>query len=217
MTGYLEAEYAHTKKSRFPTALAEFLKTKLDMSDVMHVSDIGAGTGDYLEPWKRFGRGLLAVDRENGVRSMYHETIDWAYWDFVSELGGTTDLIICKSVIEHMRDPVGFVKSIAGRTQQLVLICPDFETCYLDFYDDPTHITPMTLKGLEQTVIMAGYKVHSSGRFAQTPFLVNKPALAALLRLLIPKRFGRWVLRRFGIDWFRRASQLACYVVVRHE
>jgi SAM-dependent methyltransferase len=220
---YLEAEYANAKKSSFPAALQRFLAEKTGVElreDLPKIVDIGAGTGDFLAAWGGQQYATVGVDREYGIKTGNIASVhQFLLWDFQSRplfSGGAADIVLCKSVIEHMADPIGFVQLVAlfaRRDGKVILMAPDFETCSLDFYDDPTHVSPMTLKGLEQTVRMAGFEVEQSGTFTQTPFLLRHPRLASVLRLLTPKRLALLLFRKYGIDGPRRASQAACYVI----
>ena len=58
-------------------------------------------------------------------------------------------------------NPIYFLKECRRTLKPnglLVVITPDFSTAFKKFYDDPTHVFPLTKESLKRCAIEAGFK-----------------------------------------------------------
>jgi SAM-dependent methyltransferase len=72
--------------------------------------------------------------------------------------------IHCWHVIEHLDDALTFMSEIYRVLKNgglLVLATPNFASAYRAFYDDPTHISPLTRESLRRIALNAGFKEES--------------------------------------------------------
>lgn len=73
---------------------------------------------------------------------------------------GIFDAINASCVIEHLSNPIDFLKQchrLLITNGLLVIITDDFAEQYKTFYDDPTHKSPLTKEGLKRCAIEAGF------------------------------------------------------------
>ena len=85
-----------------------------------------------------------------------------------------------------------------GKTINLI---PDWESQFKTFYDDVTHITPLTLAGAKQAVIFAGFKNVQSEKFRQLPKCWKYPLLNKLADGIAP--FVRHRTKNKTLRWIR--------------
>ena len=83
--------------------------------------DVGCGAGLLAEPLARLGAQVTAIDASAqliGVAREHATAMDVAI-DYraaaIEQTGGQFDLITCMEVIEHVAEPVAFVKALAQR------------------------------------------------------------------------------------------------------
>ena len=112
------------------------------------------------------------------------------------------DVIFSKSVVEHISD-IGHLFKESKRVLKdkgvIITLCPDWKTDFLNFYDDPTHIRPFTIRGLAVAHVLAGFELKKSIEFLQLPFTWGSKYIENLIRLLfyfVPKRF-KWSDKNF--------------------
>jgi len=98
--------------------------------------------------------------------------------------------VICLAVLEHLHNPVFFIREINRVTKKggtIFLSTPNWSYSYKNFFDDYTHIRPYTKKSLyhifednnfEQISILPGYR--------NKPFWMYKIPLAFLFASLLP-------------------------------
>lgn len=97
------------------------------------VAEIGCGLGYFLlEAAKYFERRVgadLCESVGSRVRGMGCEFVCGGPLDILDRCGGGFDLVVAVGVLEHVYDPVFFVRScqkLLGRTARLVLVAPDW-------------------------------------------------------------------------------------------
>lgn len=221
MSSYLEAEYAHRLETPFPTALMWYIQGLIPYP--AKVFDVGAGTGDFGDVWPsavkfldtgpeglREGRKdrFMKYDFENGPATAQREA---------------ADLVFSKSVIEHQRDPVKFLRGLGDLTNNngyVVVMAPDWKTCKETFYDDPTHVTPITQEGLYLAAKMAGLHVLHMERVMQTPGLLGpglQRKIGNLYGSLVSEPVALWLEKVTGNPWFRWAKQKAVLMIAMRE
>ena len=72
------------------------------------------------------------------------------------------DAIYSKSLIEHINNHQLFFsecKRVLKESGKIIIYTPDWETQYLHFYDDLTHIKPFTTISLEDTFKLMDLKI----------------------------------------------------------
>jgi SAM-dependent methyltransferase len=154
----------------------------------MRLLDIGCGRGDFAEAFEAEGLTVDGVDREatEGFPSGVHFTRA----DLTQPLpypDNTFDVVFSKSVVEHMLDPERFVReNLRVLKQEGLLICmtPDWKTTLYVFYDDHTHVRPLTVDGMRDLLTISGARNVSSEIFYQLPMLWRHPWLIVFSKLL---------------------------------
>jgi SAM-dependent methyltransferase len=87
---------------------------------------------------------------------------------------GSVDCAVSLAVIEHLRDPSYFMSEVFRclKPGGVVYLCtPNFQYCFRNFYDDPTHVRPYTPASLER--LLSLYRFERVNTF---PGLRCKPA-----------------------------------------
>ena len=67
----------------------------------------------------------------------------------------------CRHVIEHVREPLALMREMRRVLRPeglLVLLTPDFRHAYRTFYDDHTHIRPLTAESLRRLMLDSGFR-----------------------------------------------------------
>lgn len=220
MSEYLKAEYGNRPGSDFPTALKRHIRDV-----VWHpalVLDVGSGTGDFGTAWYRSNTRVLFLDTgPAGLR--YGRERSWVGYDFdagpTPSLRNKADLVFSKSVVEHMRDVPKFVADLSAMAVTggyVVIMAPDWQTTSLTFYDDPTHVSPITPAGLRLAAEMAGLKVIKLETVKQTSRLIRPGFwrdMAWVYEHLVPQVAALWLEKHTGWSWFRWAKQRAVLLI----
>ena len=104
--------------------------------------------------------------------------------------------------IEHMREPLSFLEACYALLKpngKVVVLTPDWEANMKVFYDDVTHVSPLTRESMRQALELAGFEDIQVFRFRQLPVTWNSASmnfLAASIAPLVPPRskrkFFRW-------------------------
>jgi SAM-dependent methyltransferase len=112
------------------------------------------------------------------------------------------DVIYSKSVIEHMLDPLNFVSEsfrVLKPGGTLLVLTPDWEANYRTFFDDFTHVRPMSRRSMNLLLSMLDPKTLDIYRFRQLPITWKFPIVnlfCAVISPFIPvntrKPFFRW-------------------------
>jgi ubiquinone/menaquinone biosynthesis C-methylase UbiE len=104
--------------------------------------------------------------------------------------------------VEHISDIDHFLKEskrVLKNKGVIITVCPDWSTDFVNFYDDPTHIRPFTIRGLSVAHELAGFEIKKSIEFLQLPFTWDSIHIENLIRLFfyfVPKRF-KWSDKNF--------------------
>ncbi|MDB2549230.1 class I SAM-dependent methyltransferase [Porticoccaceae bacterium] len=139
--------------------------------DIKRLIDVGAGYGMFLDEWRAFDSAteLVAVEPSSSLagecRAKGFHTVEQIAED-VKGYDGYADLVVCFEVLEHVFDPLSFLKSLAklARPGGLVLI----STLSIDGFDlqvlwdkssqvfPPHHINFLSVEGFKNLFQRAG-------------------------------------------------------------
>jgi SAM-dependent methyltransferase len=159
------------------------------------VLDFGCGKGEYITAFRQLKLKVVGVDSRVETQPGYHKCdIEKEHLPFVDN---TFDVIFSKSTIEHIHNPDHLFNELYRVLKpggKVILMTPDWETNYKEFYIDYSHVTPYTRKSLREALLIFGFKNVNVEQFYQLPLLWRCPHLkflAALTRKLIPDQF-KW-------------------------
>ncbi len=125
---------------------------------------------------------------------------------------GSMDAVTCIHLIEHLRDPSSLLSEIyrllkrggcvyfeTPHPKSLVLSSPPGRaagTFTLNFYDDPTHVCPVSLGRLAKLVHHLGLEVVKTGRARNWLF-----AMAHLVFVFLPPSRKKYTARVHWLGW----------------
>lgn len=168
--------------------------------------DVGCGSGEVV---RRVSRGLRAagfgVDKVKGydvsphVHELAGEGIEYVFGDF-AQSEDSADLVTLFDVVEHVPDPIGFLREVAQRTDVLVLHIPLDNTFnnalrnrFRRLLRDPGHLFFMDTVSALNLVALAGARVvEYDYTFA---FLSPSGHRSVLSRIVLP---GRWLFAKLS-------------------
>jgi SAM-dependent methyltransferase len=200
-----------------PFKVEAFLKVWRDLSQqrkmrVRSYADVGCGGGGVASLVRQYlmgdGVSLDAVagyDVSPHVLSLRHEGVEFYYGDFC-KTNAHYDLVTLFDVMEHVPDPVNFLKEVAARCNFLALHIPldrSWANCFFDRFrkrlNYPGHLvmldTPMALTLLAMSGITALDYSYTHGYSAPSG------TMTALQKLVFPFRaaiacFNPWMASR---------------------
>ncbi len=123
--------------------------------------DIGCSVGNLLsiDPPNSVGidgdAQAVSVCRERGFSAEVADVNDPL--PFADESFGTVN---ARHVIEHLWDPTSFLKEVyrvMKAPARLVLVTPDFRYAFRVFYNDHTHVHPLTRESLRRLALEVGF------------------------------------------------------------
>lgn len=139
-----------------------------DMPAARRVLDVGAGPATFVRMAQGAGYDALALDIEVSVRALWSGAripgvlADGFRLPFRNEV---FDVVRVKEVIEHVEDPRGLLLAARGVLTSEGHVIAHVPSPYSQFYpianfwDDYTHVRPLTRKGLERLFADAGFRV----------------------------------------------------------
>ena len=214
--GYVAFEYNSEVRplTEYPKLLAKYLFDRFEMDDRTNLLEVGSGRGEGIIEFAKLGVICTCVDSDQdalvGIEQRCKElglkitTVRSDAENILPFPDTTFDVVYTKSLIEHISDPVSFFKeskrllTSKGKTVNLI---PDWESQFKNFYDDVTHITPLTLVGAKQAVVFAGFKNVYSETFRQLPKCWKYPVLDKLADFIAP--FVRYRTKHKTLRWIR--------------
>jgi len=190
MVNYLDVTY--NKKLRF--------KTNYDTSFVEHLIkqfnlkpgkflDIGCGTQNIMKLFKEKGFDVYGADiinpkekSEFDIRCNNFETENLKF--DTNEF----DVVFCKSVVEHLRNPENIIKD-AQRVLKpggtIIVLTPSWlHTYWGPFYIDHTHVTPFMVSSLNKLLLLGDFDVYSTKEFYQFPIVWKLPFLKYICKFI---------------------------------
>lgn len=171
MKNYVEVAYQEKEKpfGEYPLLLAKYLMCRYQLKRGMRILDSGCGRGEFLHAFSYLGMEASGVDisgycKEACVVNFNEDRLPFPDNYF--------DAVFSKSVIEHINNTEHYIdemKRVLKKGGILLIMVPDWETQYLIFYQDPTHIHPYTTKSLDRLLNMCGFRHVRTEKFVQLP------------------------------------------------
>ena len=213
---YLDLQFNENVRphTSFPFNLTKYLVDRFHLEKGSKVLDIGCGRCEVLDAFTKLDLDISGIDASERIRDFAPKTISkLEILDFSKENipfdDDEFDVIFTKSVIEHISDPTHLMKEILRILKPggiFISLTPEWTSQMKTFYDDPTHVHPYQLKGLEVLFTVSGFKdVHSETFYYHE--LLWKSAFwrffASVLRKFISNKTGKYLAEHTGIKLFR--------------
>jgi ubiquinone/menaquinone biosynthesis C-methylase UbiE len=141
--------------------------------------DIGSGTGNNSISFKNLGYSVIAVDfddihfrrlSEKGIKTI-NININHKKLPFKNN---SLDFIFAKSIIEHLDDPMNFLRE-ANRCLRpggrIFILTPNWKKSYKIFYNDPTHKSPLSITSINKALLMNNFKIVHLRKFRNFPYI----------------------------------------------
>ncbi len=139
-----------------------------DMPGTKRILDVGAGPATFVRMARRAGYDALALDIEPSAGEV------WSARCIPGVLAdgfrlpfrcGAFDVVRIKEVIEHVEDPRRLLLAARSALTDNGFVIAHVPSPYSQFYpvanfwDDYTHVRPLTRMGLERLFVDSGYRV----------------------------------------------------------
>lgn len=205
---YVAVQYDVSRRpiTGYPLKLAKKIVDKHKLPPLAKLLEVGAGRPDVLIGFKDVGLQVFACDI-SPVSKTACESAKIPF-EFVDLENGKLpygdnefDVVYSKSVIEHMLDPLNFVSESFRvlKPGTLIVLTPDWEANFKTFFDDFTHVRPMTRRSMNLLLSMLDPRTLEVYRFRQLPITWKFPivnAFCAVISPFIPVKtrnpFFRW-------------------------
>lgn len=210
MNNYLKITYPNINSNLYPKQLSAYIFAKYLAPD-KSLLDFGSGTRDYLMAFESLGLHVWGVDKYsyNG-RKVLKCDIDKQAIPFNDNF---FDYIFTKSVIEHINNPEHMFKElyrVLKPNGTIIILTPDWESRYKDFYEDFSHVRPYTRKALQDVLEIFNFKKVEVTKFYQLPLLWKQPYLTFIAKLLalLPDKL-KWKDKRQKLyrKWIRFSKE----------
>lgn len=158
------------------------------------VLDVGCGNRYYMDAFEK--RGYLAHGIDAQAEPWRHNVDEGDIEKKLPYHSNSFDIVFTKSVIEHLRYPENLVAEawrVLKKGGTMVVITPDWKTCWKGFYDDYTHRSPMTVERVKTMLEMHEFKDVQAGIFYQFPQGWGREWVRRLYALWAPFTKARWV------------------------
>jgi ubiquinone/menaquinone biosynthesis C-methylase UbiE len=151
MKNYLKVLYNKKKKpiTSYPEKFVKYNIKRFNLKN-KKLLEIGCGRGDFINEFAQQNVISFATDI-NDVRDNLNQKVSFSLNNISDEKlpfsDNEFDAIYSKSLIEHLTNHEIFFtecKRVLKKGGVLITYTPDWETQYLNFYDDITHIKPFT-------------------------------------------------------------------------
>ena len=183
MSEYGDIIYPTGADNSYPIKLCQLLCDKFVRSTTrrLKILDIGCSKGILLEAFstvRNFECYGIDLRDENAPGMVFRQcNIENEAIPFEDDF---FDVIFTKSVVEHVYDTDNFLseaKRVLKPGGAFICMTPDWKSQMHTFYNDYTHVKPFTRKGLQDAMLINGFKDVSSEYFYQLPFIWRYPFL----------------------------------------
>ena len=191
---YLEVHYDTKKRpiTNYPGKLANELSRKHNLKINGTLLEVGVGRPDVAIGFKNLGFQVYGCDLSKTSAIQCKEAgIKFKYVDLFKEKlpykSNYFDVVYSKSVIEHMIDPLNFIGEcfrVLKPGGKIIVLTPDWEANYKIFFDDFTHVRPMSRRSMNFILSMQDSKDLNVYRFRQLPRTWRNPILNGLSSLI---------------------------------
>ncbi len=206
---YVAVQYNIDRRpiTTYPAKLAQKLIKHHNIPVAAKLLEVGAGRPDVLIGFRLAGLEVFGCDisRVSEI-ACKKEKIPFKYVNLdkgnLPYKDKTFDVVYSKSVIEHMLDPLTFVTEsfrVLKSGGILLILTPDWEANYKTFFDDFTHVRPMSRRSMNLLLSMLDPSELSTYRFRQLPITWKHPIVNKICALISPfvpvtakKPFFRW-------------------------
>lgn len=171
MKNYMEVAYKENEKpfGEYPVQLAAYLIKRYHLRKNMTILDNGCGRGEFLHAFSCLGMKASGVDISDYCKEAVTIDLNKGILPFPDDY---FDVVFSKSVIEHIENTEHYMSEMRRVLKKggiLILMVPDWETQYIIFYQDPTHIHPYTVKSVDRLLNMCEFKSVRTEKFVQLP------------------------------------------------
>jgi SAM-dependent methyltransferase len=206
---YVAVQYNIDRRpiTTYPAKLAQKLIDHHNLPVAAKLLEVGAGRPDVLNGFRLAGLEVFGCDisRVSEI-ACKNERIPFKYVNLdkgrLPYKDKTFDVVYSKSVIEHMVDPLIFVTEsfrVLKPGGVLLVLTPDWEANYKIFFDDFTHVRPMSRRSMNLLLSMLDPSELNTYRFRQLPITWKHPVINKFCALISPfvpatakKPFFRW-------------------------
>ncbi len=187
--GYFKHIIEHPELS---TADVESIRSRLP--DARRIVDIGCGRGGFVEVCRREQGDALGLDNEAAAARICHEQglpFVLADAERLPFINGSLDVVRAKEIIEHLPNPRTMLAEIhrALRPGGLFLsrVPSHFSALYPigNFWDDYTHVRPLSRLGMRRLLEDSGFQVRSITGCTPGRNAIER-ALGRVLGLVVP-------------------------------
>ena len=194
MKDYLSVVYDKIKKpvTQYPYEFTRYNIKKFSLEN-KNLLEIGCGRGDFINEFAKQKVNCFATDLLESAKNFLDKKVIFNQNDINKNKlpydDNFFDAIYTKSLIEHLSDHEFFFKEckrILKNNGILIIYTPDWESQFLHFYDDITHIKPFTKITLENSFKLYGFKNFKVEKFYQLPFIWKYPFLKYFLKIIAP-------------------------------
>jgi len=206
---YVSVQYDEKLRpiTTYPEKLAKRLCELHKIMPDAKLLEVGAGRPDVLKGFRKLGVNVHGCDISIASRdACKSEGIPFKLVDFVKNRlpfrDNSFDAVYSKSVIEHMPNALDFVlecRRVLKPGGLFLALTPDWNANFKTFFDDFTHVRPMTRRSMKLIMGVADLVEAESYRFRQLPVTWNNPIVNAVCACIAPfvpantrKPFFRW-------------------------
>lgn len=183
--------------------LTEYLQDKYFPREVKSVLDLGCGTCLFINNVKnviRYGVDLSPLSKKyfKGFELKIGSVTELSY--------PLVDVVFSSNLLEHLtKEEIKIVlqKIRLKEDGRLILLLPNFKKCYKRFYDEATHITPLTLLSMKELLEANGFELVACEEDF-LPYSLNDNSLLNL----IPIWSHDWLCKTYFNNDFRLGGQM---------
>jgi len=171
ITGY-EEQFGIFEKRIAQILDKKYLKNKT-------VLEIGCGYGNLLQAFRELEYRVIGIDIDNDSGKICKEkNIEFHKCDVEKNRlpfnNNSIDNIVCIHLMEHLKNIHRFLKEcyrILKKQGTIVIVSPNWEKLYKSYWNDPTHVTPISRIGMKNALIIHNFKILDIKPFKKPDFL----------------------------------------------